>query len=153
MPKEISAEPIYKQIQTITDKVKELEGLKAKLDIEQTRLTRGNVDKTELLFRVKRAINNLEKTPIEDRRPIYSNLIKFAELYPTKIRLGVYTPAVKRAGSCTVSNGARSPTLEEYLVWVETYPIQWWEPRFNLAELAKRRKIERETARKTNTGG
>jgi site-specific DNA recombinase len=119
LPKEIPADAIYKQIQTINEKLKDLEGVKAKLGIEQSRMSAGSVNETELLFRVKRAINSLEKVPVEDRRPIYQNLIKFAELYPTKIRLGVYAPAVsdaisifsaasglKRAGSCTVSIGA-----------------------------------------------
>jgi site-specific DNA recombinase len=101
LPPEIPADAIYKQIQVINDKAKELEGVKAKLSSEQTRLTSGMVDKTELLFRVKRVINNLEKAPVESRRPIYANLIKFAELYPTKIRLGVYAPTVPAAVAAT----------------------------------------------------
>ncbi len=32
--------------------------------------------------------------------------------------------------------------MDEPLVWVETHPIQWREPRINLAELAKLRWIE-----------
>ncbi len=39
-------------------------------------------------------------------------------------------------------NGARGPRVEEPLAWAEEYPIRWWEPRFNLAELAKLRWIE-----------
>ena len=74
----------------------------------------GAIDQNELLFRVRRAINNLEKVSVETRRPIFSNLIKFAELYPTKIRLGVYAPTdssnLRRVGSCTVTSGARSQT-------------------------------------------
>lgn len=38
--------------------------------------------------------------------------------------------------------GARGPRVEEPLGWVQTYPIQWHEPRINLAELAKLRWIE-----------
>jgi hypothetical protein len=34
------------------------------------------------------------------------------------------------------------PIVEEPLAWVEEYPIQWREPRLNLAELAKLRWIE-----------
>ncbi len=49
-------------------------------------------------------------------------------------------------GSSKDASGARSLMLEEPLTWVEEYPIQWREPRFNLAELAKLRKIEREMA-------
>jgi len=123
LPREIPADAIYKQIQSINEKLKELESVKSKLATEQSRVSAGTVNKTELLFRVKRVINSLEKVPVEDRRPIYQNLIKFAELYPTKIRLGIYSPAVsdsisnfssvsglKRAGSCTVSFGAPGRT-------------------------------------------
>lgn len=38
--------------------------------------------------------------------------------------------------------GARRPILEELLAWVEEYPIQWREPRLDLAELAKLRWIQ-----------
>ena len=57
---------------------------------------KSTIDRTELIFRLKRTINALEKTPAEDRRPIYSNLIKFAELHPKKIRLGIYAPTFQR---------------------------------------------------------
>lgn len=39
-------------------------------------------------------------------------------------------------------NGARNPRIGEPLVRVETYPIQWREPRLDLAELARLRWIE-----------
>jgi hypothetical protein len=116
LPPEISADPIYKQIQSTTEKLKELSSLKANLDLDRTRFASGSVDKNELLFRIKRVINSLEKTPVEDRRPIYSNLIKFAELHPTKIRMGVYAPTARTAsegrsvGSCTVMSGAPGRT-------------------------------------------
>jgi DNA invertase Pin-like site-specific DNA recombinase len=157
LPKEIPADAIYKQIQAINDKLKELENVKSKLAIEQSRVSAGTVDTTELLFRVKRVINSLEKAPVEDRRPIFANLIKFAEVYPTKIRLGVYAPAVptafsqisnfsavsaKRGGSCTVSFGARRPRVEEPLGMALEYPFQWRGPRFDLAMLAKQRRVE-----------
>ena len=38
--------------------------------------------------------------------------------------------------------GARRPRVEEPLTWAETYPVQWREPRVNLAELAKLRWIK-----------
>lgn len=114
LPKEISAAHIYKQIQLITDKTAELTTTKSNLELERRSSVSGMIDQNELLFRVRRAINNLEKAPVENRRPIFSNLIKFAELYPTKIRLGVYAPTdssnLRRVGSCTVSSGARSQT-------------------------------------------
>lgn len=38
--------------------------------------------------------------------------------------------------------GARQAKVEEPLAWAEEYPIQWREPRVDLAELAKLRWIE-----------
>ncbi len=104
LPKEISADHIYEQLQLLDQKIQELESTKSNLGSER-RSFAGAIDQNELLFRIRRAINNLENTPVENRRPIFSNLIKFAELYPTKIRLGVYAPAT-RDGSCTVTSGA-----------------------------------------------
>jgi hypothetical protein len=42
----------------------------------------------------------------------------------------------------TYLSGARGPRVEEPLAWTEEYPIQWQEPRLNLAELAKLRWME-----------
>jgi hypothetical protein len=38
--------------------------------------------------------------------------------------------------------GARRPIVEELLSWAEEYPIEWREPRVDLAELARLRWIE-----------
>ncbi len=125
LPNDIPADAIYEQIKAINKKVTSLEAAKSNLSTEQLQLTKGSIDKTELLFRVKRAIANIERASAEDRRPIYSNLIKFAELYPTKIRLGVYAPAASaavnsnfsaisgsmRAGSCKVIGGPHAPSV------------------------------------------
>jgi site-specific DNA recombinase len=131
LPKEISADGIYKQIQGNTQKVKSLESTLHSMKSEEVKLTTQSVNREALLFKIKRTIQNLEKTEPEQRRGIYANLIKFAELHPTKVRLGVYAPAEPsganqspemkkaagdnpaavsephmRAGSCTVLNGA-----------------------------------------------
>ncbi|MFN8792166.1 MAG: recombinase family protein [Bdellovibrionales bacterium] len=107
LPPEVSADPIYKQIQDFTLKTTELEQLKADLSVQTRSLNTGVIDRSELLFRIKRTINALERVPAEDRRPIYSNLIKFAELHPTKIRLGVYVPTVPAAHAAAASAGPK----------------------------------------------
>lgn len=107
LPPEVSAEPIYKQIQEFTLTLKELERIRSDLNVKTRSLNAGVVDRTELLFRIKRTINALERVPAEDRRPIYANLIKFAELHPTKIRLGVYAPTVPAAHAAAASAGSR----------------------------------------------
>lgn len=43
-------------------------------------------------------IANLEKTPIEERKPIYQNVIKFAEIHANKVKLGLYAPTKGMAG-------------------------------------------------------
>lgn len=61
--------------------------------------------------------DRLETTPVENRRPFYSNLIQFAELHPTRIRVGIIAPAQlkatatdgmagRRMGSTSVTFGA-----------------------------------------------
>src|SRR5262249_47039493 len=107
----------------IQTKLKELKATSAELELEQKRsaVSIHAIDRDRLLFRIRRTIANLERTPPEQRRPVYANLIKFAELKPTNVRLGLYAPAgsgtsenangtrassARRAGSCTVSIGA-----------------------------------------------
>ena len=139
LPKEIPADGIYKQIQENSQKVKSLEASLSGLRSEELKMTTQSVDRDGLLFKIKRTIQNLEKTEPEQRRGIYANLIQFAELHPTKVRLGVYAPAEpsganqtletkkaagvfpaavsifgnldpNREGSCTVSFGAAEKT-------------------------------------------
>jgi site-specific DNA recombinase len=135
LPKEIPADGIYKQIQANSDKVKELTHSLESMKSQDLKLATQAINRDGLLFKIKRTIQNLEKMPAEHRRGVYSNLIKFAELHPTKIRLGVYaptepsgalrTPEMKKAAgvnpaavseshmrecSTTVSNGARRGT-------------------------------------------
>ncbi len=112
LPKEIPADQIYKQIQSLTEKVKELGYTKENLTREKNQMTPGVINQDQLMFRVRRTISNLEKVPVENRRPIYSNLIKFAELHPTKIKLGVYAP-MERVGSCSVTSGAQVDEVDE----------------------------------------
>ncbi|MCB0412115.1 MAG: recombinase family protein, partial [Bdellovibrionales bacterium] len=96
LPADIPADPIYSQIKEFTRKLNDFENTKAELALNAQSSQKSAIDPTELIFRLKRTINALEKTPAEDRRPIYSNLIKFAELHPKKIRLGIYAPTFQR---------------------------------------------------------
>jgi DNA invertase Pin-like site-specific DNA recombinase len=137
LPSEVSAEPLYGQIKENSDKAIELRKTRQSLQTEEMRAITQSVDRESLLFRIKRTVQNLEKAPIEQRRGIYANLIKFAELHPTKVKLGVYAPVkseskndkgaaafaagpgrfsnsmvsgFKVASSTTVSNGGPCPT-------------------------------------------
>ncbi len=121
LPKGVPAEGIYSQIQTNTVKLSTLNQTLTTLTTGATRALQETPDRDGLRFRIKRAIQNLEKTPLEMRRGIYAKLIQFVELHPEKIRLGLKAPATReaiavsgnaagRAGSCTVSSGAEGET-------------------------------------------
>ena len=178
LPPEISADGFYQQIKELNQKVNELRIVKAELISKSIKLKGNAIDKMALVEKLKRTIAKLELTPVENRKPLYSNLIEFAEIHPTKIRVGLHAPTlspsnhlnqykatgtdgvpsgqnsnfkdcepknlslVRRVGSTSVTFGARGAIVEEPLVWAETYPIQWREPRINLAELAKLRWID-----------
>ena len=109
LPPEIPAEPIYEQIKAIRDKCRELETTYENLKSQQSYVSLGQIDQDQLKFRIRRAVKNLEMAPVEERRPIFENLIKFAEVFPKKLKLGVYAPTT-RGGSCTVTNGAGERT-------------------------------------------
>jgi site-specific DNA recombinase len=109
LPPEISADPIYAQLKELNLKINELTAVRDRMLIEKRQLSFDSINRQGLVFKLRRTIQNLEKTPVELRRPIYSNVIKFAELYPTKIRMALYAPT-GTGGSCTVSSGAREWT-------------------------------------------
>lgn len=62
--------------------------------------------KENLVLRLERTIASLERAPVEKRRPIYANVLKFAELYPTKTRVAVFAPT-RGEGGAVVPLGMR----------------------------------------------
>lgn len=68
------------------------------------------IDQEGVKKRVQEAVEALQTAPIGKQRPIFANVIHFAELHPTKVRLGLYAPLAMRAGSTTVQNNARRET-------------------------------------------
>ena len=92
LPADISADAFYQQIKETNQKILEFKSAKAELLSKSVNLKDQVIHKDGLIDKIKRTIEKLELTPIELRKPIYSNLIKFAELYPTKIKVGVYAP-------------------------------------------------------------
>ena len=59
------------------------------LQSEKHRVIAQAIDEGGLRDRIKTAVNPLEHAPVEKQRAIYNNVIDFAEIYPTKVRLGV----------------------------------------------------------------
>jgi hypothetical protein len=85
-----------------SEKVKELTQTLESLKSQELKLATQSENRDGLLFKIKRTIQNLENTPVDQRREVYANLIQFAELYPTKIRLGVYAPTEPSGGTQTL---------------------------------------------------
>ena len=92
LPADISADAFYQQIKETNQKILEFKSAKAELLSKSVNLKDQVIHKDGLIDKIRRTVEKLELTPIELRKPIYSNLIKFAELYPTKIKVGVYAP-------------------------------------------------------------
>ncbi len=51
------------------------------------------IDEKGLIERIRRTIERLDTATAEKQRPIFSNLIKFVEIHPMKIKIGMYAPA------------------------------------------------------------
>ena len=95
------------------------------------------LDEKNLVENIRRTIDRLDTAPPEKQRPILSNLIKFIEIHPMKVKIGMFTPVkatgtdgfaienlefqekegkliqfspTQRVGSSTVGSGARDRT-------------------------------------------
>ena len=93
LPADVPAEIFYQQIKETNQKIQELKQAKQELLSKSIVLKDQAIDKDGLIEKIKNTVANLEATPAEKRKPLYSNLIQFAELHPTKIKLGVIAPA------------------------------------------------------------
>lgn len=94
LPLGVPADGFYRQIQELNKKVIEPENLRKNL-LAKSASPKGNaIDKIGLIEKLKSTIARLEEPPKENRRPLYSNLIEFAELHPTQIRVGLKTPTL-----------------------------------------------------------
>ncbi len=94
LPVEVPADGFYNQMKDWNQKILDLQHAKKELLAQTTRLKNGAIDKNGLIEKLKRIIVRLEETPTENRRPLYSNLIEFAEIHPTKIRVGLNAPTL-----------------------------------------------------------
>lgn len=90
LPSEVSAELFYKRLTEITQKLQELKNLKMELESQKRKSSFKNVSESSILARVQYAIRNLSEAPKEKHREVFENVIQFAEIHSTKIRLGVY---------------------------------------------------------------
>ena len=110
LPPEVSAEPIYAQLKLLNEKITFLKDSKIGLESETHRMTAQEIDRDGLKDRIKTALAALELAQVDKQRPIYANIIDFAELHPTKVKLGIYAPLLARTRSTSVHQTARRET-------------------------------------------
>ncbi|MGE0764786.1 MAG: recombinase zinc beta ribbon domain-containing protein [Bdellovibrionales bacterium] len=92
LPADIPADIFYHQIKETNQKIQELKQAKQELRSKAIALKGQAIDKDGLVDKIKNTVAKLEETSVESRRPLYTNLIQFAELHPTKIKVGVIAP-------------------------------------------------------------
>ncbi len=106
LPSEMSPAPIYDQIKCLQSKMKDDERIRQKVENEQLQVNANMVDGNGLKERLLRAVGMLDQAPVENQRAIFNNVIQFAEVHPTKIRLGVYAPIMSDETNFTNKKGA-----------------------------------------------
>lgn len=67
-----------------------------------------DIDQDGLKAKIERTLKNLENVPKEKQRPIFTNLVKFIEIHPMKIKIGMYAPT-KEQYKATGTDGTPSP--------------------------------------------
>ena len=106
LPSEVSAAPLYKKLEELQAKIKEEKNLYATLEIEKLKTSTKDLKEDELRLRVQRAIKRLDEAPKEKQREVFSNLLQFIEIHPTKIKLGVYAVSENSGGDESSQNKA-----------------------------------------------
>ncbi len=104
LPNDLPADLFYEQIRQGQLKIQELKLAKEKLAKDIFEAMKHEIDEKGLVERIRRTIERLNTAPVEKQRPIFSNLIKFVEIHPMKIKIGMYAPA-KEALKATGTDG------------------------------------------------
>ena len=108
LPAEIPADAFYEQIKQMTAKLNDLKLAKQKLMTKEMDLRGQDIDQDGLKAKIERTLNNLENAPKEKQRPIFTNLVKFIEIHPMKIKIGMYATS-KEQYKATGTDGTSSP--------------------------------------------
>ena len=98
LPTDLPADLFYEQIRQGQLKIQELKAVKENLAKQTNELMKHEIDEKGLVERIRSTIERLDLTPVEKQRPIFGNLIKFVEIHPMKIKMGIYAP-VKATGT------------------------------------------------------
>ncbi len=126
LPPEINADLFFEKIKAVTKKLESADVIKADLMAQKNKATGQVIDREGLRRRLHNSLALLESSPKEKQREIFNNVIQFAEVYPMKMRLGLYAPTVsstltdqKLTGTdsylrrCASSTSVRSGASEE----------------------------------------
>ena len=108
LPAEVPAEAFFDQIKQMTAKLNDLKLKKQKLITKEMDLKGQDIDQDGLKAKIERTLANLEKAPKEKQRPIFTSLVKFIEIHPMKIKIGMYAPS-KEQYKATGTDGTPSP--------------------------------------------
>ncbi len=98
LPTDLPANLFYEQIRQGQLKIQELKLAKEKLAKDIYEAMKHEIDEKGLIDRIRKTIERLDTTPAEKQRPIFGNLIKFVEIHPMKIKMGIYAP-IKATGT------------------------------------------------------
>jgi hypothetical protein len=77
----------------MTAKLNQLKLTKQNLMTKEMDLRGQDIDQDGLKAKIERTLKNLEKAPKEKQRPVFTNLVKFIEIHPMKIKIGMYAPS------------------------------------------------------------
>ncbi len=107
LPAEVPAEAFYEQIKQMTQKLNDLKLAKENLKTKEMDLRAQEIDQAGFTAKIQKVLENLEQAPKELQRPVFTNLVKFIEIPPTKIKMGLYAP-VKEPLKATGTEGPLS---------------------------------------------
>lgn len=92
LPQEIEADPFYEQIKEMKAKITSLKSARAELESKAKVMNGKIIDRSAFERKITRTIANLESVPVEHKKPIYQNILKFAEIHSKKTRIALYAP-------------------------------------------------------------
>ncbi len=114
IPCDIPAVPIYQQMRKIKEKREKLLESEIFLNEEILQKSHLKVDKEAFTNKLNMVATKLDKSEKKDHRSIYQGIIDFIEIYPEKLRMGIYAPSLAysnyKSGSTNVLLGARDRT-------------------------------------------
>ena len=92
LPTDLPADLFFEQIKQLNLKIQKMKQAKENLAKQTHELMNYELDEKGLVEKIRRTIERLDKAQPEKQRPILGNLIKFIEIHPMKIKIGMFAP-------------------------------------------------------------